>query len=169
VTPDRQSTLAHEAAHVVGGLLAGHRIEMVRIGPSRKHPKDAGTTSFDLSSDIDMFGHLVAVLMGPMAEGGPAPEWPPRLDPESRDSMAVCTLVNRLALSRADFEAAVALAAHWLDDPFVKSAITTIADALGQAGELDDRQVRDALGPGLLGWFELAEPPSLLRRELCST
>jgi hypothetical protein len=57
---------------------------------------------------------------------------------------------------------AVALAAHHLDEPQVKAAIAKVADALGQAGELDDRAVRDALGPELLRWFaHKAEPCSI--------
>ena len=155
---DRQSTLAHEAAHVVGGLLAGHRIKTVRLGATKKRPTEAGSTMFDFgaSPDVDLYGHLVALLMGPMAEGKPPLPWPPTPDPDPdhSDAFAVARVVAHLRVSRADYRAAVALAAHWLDDPFVKAAIARVADALGEAGELSDRQVRAALGPHLLAWFD---------------
>ena len=156
---DRQATLAHEAAHVVGGLLAGHRIETVRIGATKERPTDAGSTTFDFgaSGDVDFFGHLIAVLMGPMATGEPPPTWPPLPDPDSSDSMAIARLVNHLKLGKSDYASAVALAAHHLDDPFVKAAIANVADALGERGVLDDREVRDALGPSLLAWFARAD------------
>jgi hypothetical protein len=152
---DRQSTLAHEAAHVVGGLLAGHVVKEVRLGATRERPDEAGSTSFDFpaSPDVDLFGHLVAVLMGPLASGEPVPPWPLAPDPYSTDHLGIARLVNHLGLGKSDYEAALALAAHHLDDPLVKSAIATVADALGERGVLTDRQVRDALGPHLLAWF----------------
>jgi hypothetical protein len=157
----RLSTLAHEAGHVVGGLLAGHRIETARIGPTTKRPNDAGSVTFDFSAspDVDMYGHLVAVLMGGMAAGEPPLPWPPFPDPDSTDSFAVARLVNHLRLSRSEYMTAVALAAHHLDEPQVKAAIAKVADALGQAGEMDDRAVRDALGPELVRWFAHREEP----------
>jgi hypothetical protein len=151
----RESTLVHEAAHAVGGLLAGHRVDRVHIGATKRRPGDAGFTTFDFagSPDVDMFGHLVAILMGPMAEGKPPLPWPPHPDPDHSDAFNVATLVNHLAVSKSDYMAAVALAAHHLDEPQVKAAIARVADALGEAGELTDRGVRDALGPELVRWF----------------
>ena len=156
---DQQSTLAHEAGHVVGGLLAGHRIKVVVLhGLTKGQPREIASTSFDFTaSDVDLFGHLVAVLMGPMAAGEPPPTWPPLPDPDSSDAMAIARLVNHLKLGKRDYRAAVALAAHHLDDPFVKAATATVADALGERGVLDDREVRDALGPQLLRWFARAD------------
>jgi hypothetical protein len=151
----RQATLAHEAAHVVGGLLAGHRIKSVRLGPSKKDPGQGGNTVFDLegSPEVDLYGHLIAVLMGPMAEGHQPPQWPPPLHPDVSDSLATARLINHLALTKGDYDAAVAIASHWLHDPMVKAAIARVATALGQHGELDDRMVREALGPHLLAWL----------------
>ena len=158
----RQATLAHEAGHVVGGLLAGHRIETVRLGPTETEPRNSGTTTFDWaqSPDVDLFGHLVAVLMGPMAAGGQPPVWPPLPDLDGNDDEhVVLRLVSHLKLTKPEYMAAVALAAHWLDDPLVKAAISKLAHALGQTGSLTDAQVRDVLGTGLVEWLELADPP----------
>jgi HK97 family phage prohead protease len=150
-----RSTLAHEAAHVVGGLLAGHRIEKVTLGPTKARPNEAGTTCFDLagSPDVDLFGHLVAVVMGPMAAGEPPPPWPPHPDPYNTDAFTAATVIHHLHLSKADYLAAVGRASHHLDDPQVKAPIALVADALGEAGELDDRAVREAVGPELLRRF----------------
>jgi hypothetical protein len=157
----RDSTLVHEAAHAVGGLLAGHRIDRVHIGATKRRPGDAGFTTFDFagSPDVDMFGHVVAILMGPMAEGLPPLPWPPNPDPDHTDAFNVATLVNHLALSKSDYMAAVALADRWLDNPQVKTAIAKVAHALGEVGELTDRGVRDALGPELVRWFAHKEEP----------
>jgi hypothetical protein len=158
----RQATLAHEAGHVVGGLLAGHRIETVRLGPTKREPRNSGMTTFDwaVSSEVDLYGHLVAVLMGPMAAGKPPPVWPPLPDMDgNNDEHVVLTLVSHLKLSKPDYMAAVALAAHWLADPLVKSAIAKVAHALGQTGLVTDAQVRDVLGRGLVEWLELADAP----------
>lgn len=158
----RQSTLAHEAGHVVGGLLAGHRIETVWLGPTEREPKNSGTTTFDWaeSPNVDLYGHLVAVLMGPMAAGEQPPAWPPLPDMDGNDDEhLVCTLASHLKLNKPGYVAAVALASHWLGDPLVKSAIAKVAHALGQTGSLTDAQVRDVLGPGLVEWLELADPP----------
>jgi hypothetical protein len=154
----RLSTLAHEAGHVVGGLLAGHRVKAVTLGQTRQNPDSAATTTFDFSAspEVDFFAHLVAVLMGPLAEGREPPPWPPAPDPHDKDSIAVSRLVNHLGLGKGDYQAAVALAAHWLDDPFVKSAMATVAHALGQEGVLTDSMVRNALGPHMVRWFERA-------------
>jgi hypothetical protein len=165
-----QSTLAHEAGHVVGGLLAGHRVKAVRLGGTERTPGVEGLTSFDWSAspDVDLFGHLVSVLMGPMAEGKPPPGWPPLPDIENdaADGHVVTHLVIHLKLSKSDYMAAVALAADWLGDPLVKSAIAKVAHALRQTGFLTDAQVRDVLGSGLVEWLELAAPP---QGALCST
>jgi hypothetical protein len=157
----RESTLVHEAAHAVGGLLAGHRVDRVHIGATERRPGDAGFTTFDFagSPDVDMFGHLVAILMGPMAEGKPPPPWPPHPDPDDSDAFNVATLVNHLAVSKSDYMSAVALADRWLDNLQVKTAIARVAQALGEAGELTDRAVRDALGPELVRWFAHKEAP----------
>jgi hypothetical protein len=149
----RQSTLAHEAGHVVGGLLAGHRIKWVSIGASKRRPNDAGSTQFDFGDSPDLYGHLVAVVIGPMAAGEPPLPWPPHPDPYWTDAFTAATLVNHLGLSKERYVAAVALAAHYLDDHRVKCAIARVADALGQTGELDDRGVRDALGSELVNWL----------------
>ena len=153
----RQATLAHEAAHVVGGLLAGHRIGRVELGPTTRNPRDAGTTTFDFAGSpaVDMFGHLVAVLMGPLAAVEEVPTWPLQLDPDSSDSLAIAALVNHLHLSKGDYLAAVALASHHLDDPLTKGAIGRVAHALGKKGSLTHQEVRDALGPGLVEWLGL--------------
>jgi hypothetical protein len=108
---------------------------------------------------MDHYGHLIAILMGGMAEGLGAPSWPPAIDPSSSDSLAIARLINHLNLSKADYDSAVAIATHWLDDPFVKSAIATVAHELGRHGGLTDGMVRDALGPQMLQWFARAEQP----------
>ena len=127
-------------------------------GATKERPTDAGSTLFEFgaSGHVDLYGHLVAVLMGGMAQGLSAPPWPPVPDPDSSDSLAIARIVNHLKLGKSDYTAAVVLAAHHLDDPFVKSAIATVADALGEHGVLTDQQVRDALGPHLLVWFDRA-------------
>jgi hypothetical protein len=156
----RQSTLAHEAGHVVGGLLAGHRIKTVALGKTRENPDSAAITTFDFSGspEVDFYGHLVAVLMGPMAEGREPPFWPPAPDPHDKDSIAVARLVNHLGLGKGDYLAAVAIAAHWLDDPYVKSAVATVAHALGRESVLTGSMIRQALGPHMLAWFGRAAP-----------
>jgi hypothetical protein len=166
----RQATLAHEAGHVVGGLLVGHRIETVRLGPTEREPKSRGMTTFDWagSPEVDMYGHLVAVLMGPMAAGNQPPAWPPLPDTDgNNDEHVVLTLVSHLKLTKPQYMAAVALASHWIDDPLVKAAIAKVAHALGQTRSLTDAQVRDVLGAGLVEWLELAAPPR--QGEMCST
>ena len=147
-----QALLAHEAGHVVGALLAGHRIKTVQIGATKEVPRVSALTTIDweASSDIDLYAHLVSVLMGPMAAGEPPPEWPPSPNLENdevADDVVVCRVVH-LKLTKGDYRAALAIAAHWLDDPLVKSAIAQVAHALGHAGELTDREVRDVLGRG---------------------
>ena len=166
----RQATLAHEAGHVVGGLLAGHRIETVQLGPTEREPKSSGMTTFDWaqSPEVDLYGHLIATLMGPMAAAKSAPGWPPLPDLEGEnDEHVAAIIVNHLRLTKPEYMAAVALAAHWLDDPLVKSAIAKVAHALGQTGSLTDAQLRDVLGPGLVEWLEQGAPPR--QGELCST
>jgi hypothetical protein len=157
-----QSTLAHEAGHVVGALLAGHRIESVRLGATKKAPRVSALTTLDWeeSPKVDLYAHLISILMGPLAAGEPPPAWPPlpNLDNDAADEHVVAHLVVHLRLSRADYMAALALAAGWLDDPLVKSAIAKVAHALGREGVLTGQQIRDVLGPGLVGWLELAEP-----------
>jgi hypothetical protein len=106
-----------------------------------------------------MFGHVVAILMGPMAEGLPPLPWPPIPDPDHTDAFNVSTLINDLALSKSDYMAAVALADRWLDNPQVKTAIAKVAHALSEVGELTDRGVRDALGPELVRSFAHKEEP----------
>jgi hypothetical protein len=119
------------------------------------------------SPEVDFYGHLIAV-MGPMAAGEQPPAWPPLPDMHgNNDEHVVLTLVSHLKLTKPEYMAAVALAAHWLADPLVKSAIAKVAHALGQTGSLTDAQVRDALGPGLVEWLELAARPR--QGELCST
>jgi hypothetical protein len=96
--------------------------------------------------------------MGPMAEGKPPPRWPPLPDLEGCDDEHVAArLVAHLRLTEADYRAAVAIAAHWLDDPLVKSAMATVAHLLGWEGVLTNDQIRRALGPQLLAWFERAD------------
>ena len=140
----------HEAAHVVGGLLAGHRIKEVRVG--QRTPLHAGTASFDFSGEVDQFGHLVAILMGPLAEGQPVPAWPPMPSADD-DEFAAALIVSNLKLSAAEHRAAVAIARHYLDNHHVKEAIARVANALGKKGSLTDQDVRDALTPDLLTWF----------------
>jgi hypothetical protein len=96
-----------------------------------------------------------------MAQGLSTPPWPPALHPDSSDSFAIARIVNHLGLGKGDYLAAVELAAHHLDDPFVKGAIATVADALGEHGVLSDQQVREALGPQLLEWFARADDQEL--------
>ena len=129
-------------------------------GPTKRNPRDAGTTTFDFaaSPEVDMFAHLVAILLGPLAAGEPAPTWPPQLDPDSSDSLAIATLVNHLHLSKSDYMVAVALACHHLDDPLTKGAISRVAHALGQHGSLTHDEVCDALGPGFVEWLECSNP-----------
>jgi hypothetical protein len=131
--------------------------------------KTSGTTTFDWaeSPEVHLSGHLVAVLMGPMATGEQPPAWPPLPDMHgNNDEQVVLTLVSHLKLTKPEYMAAVALAAHWLDDPLVKAAVAKLAHALGQTGSLTDAQVRDVLGTGLVEWLELAAPR---QGELCST
>ena len=93
-----------------------------------------------------------------MATGERPPSWPLQPDPHSRDSLALARLVNHLKLSKRGYQAAVAIAAHWLDDPLVKSAMATVAHALGREGVLTDSMIRKALGREMLAWFARAEP-----------
>ena len=52
---DQPSTLLHEAGHIVGALLAGHHIEVVRLGGSERNTSYVGTTvlDWDASPDVD--------------------------------------------------------------------------------------------------------------------
>ena len=112
------------------------------------------------SPDIDYYGHLIAVLMGPMAEGEQPPGWPPLPRVErNHDEHVAATLVSHLQLGKRDYMAAIALAEHWLADPLVQLAIAQVAGALDGAGALTDRMVRDVLGPELVGWFEFGPRP----------
>ena len=158
IVTERQATLAHEAAHVVGGLLAGHRVKAVRLGKTRQNPDSAARTTFDFSGspDVDVFAHLVATLMGPLAEGRKPAPWPPAPDPHDSDSMAVSRLINHLGLGKGAYQAAIAIAAHHLDDPQVKAAMAAVAHALSREGVLTDATIRKALGPQL-AWFDRAE------------
>ena len=148
----KQALLMHEAAHCVGGLLAGHRVKEIRVGPRKRTPLHAGTASFDFSGEVDQFGHPVAILMGPLAEGQPAPAWPP-MPSDNDDEFAAALVVSNLALTAAEYRAAVAIAAHYLDDHHVKEAIARVANAHGKKGSLKDEDVRAALTPDLLAWF----------------
>jgi hypothetical protein len=147
----RESTLFHEAGHVVGALLAGHRIQAVHLGGSERCPTTAGTTVLDWAASPE-----------------PPPQWPPlpQLD-GNRDEHLAATLVSHLRLSKGEYMTAVALAEHWVSDPLVKAAIAKVAYALGQAGALTDRMVREALGPELVAWFEMGPRPR--EEHLCSS
>lgn len=167
---DQQSTLLHEAGHIVGALLAGHHIEVVRLGGSERNTNYVGTTVLDwaASPDVDYYGHLITVLMGPMAEGDPPPGWPPLPHVDGvPDEHVSARLVSYLSLSKSEYVLAVALAEHWLNDPLVKASIAKLARALGEAGSLTDRMIRDVLGPGLIGWFEMRARAE--DRQLCGS
>jgi hypothetical protein len=153
-----QALLAHEAAHVIGGLLAGQHVKEVRLGATKRNPRNAATTTFDLDGDVDLYGRLVATLMGPMAEGAPPPAWPPLPDLVGHNDEHICAvLVAHLKLSKAEYVAAVALAAHQLDDPLVKAAIAQVAHALGQHSVLPGQQIEELLGPNMVAWLEHGE------------
>ena len=158
MSAETYALLAHEAAHVVGGLLCGQHVKEVRLGATKRNPRNAATTTFELDGDIDLYGRLVATLMGPMAEGQPPPAWPPLPDLYGHnDEHIAATLVSHLRLSKADYMAAVALAAHQLDDPLVKAAIAQVAHALGQTGVLTGQQIEQLLGPNMVAWLERGE------------
>lgn len=97
-----QALLAHEAGHVVGGLLVGQHVREVRLGATKRNPRNAATTTFELDGDIDLYGRLVATLMGPMAEGQPPPAWPPLPDLDGHNDEHICAvLVTHLKLSKS--------------------------------------------------------------------
>lgn len=132
--------------HVVGGVLAGQHVREVRLG--------------ELDGDVDLYGRLVATLMGPMAEGQPPPSWPPLPDLHGcNDEHIAATLVMHLKLSRADHMAAVALAAHQLNDPLVKWAIAQVARALGQHSVLTGQEIEELLRPNMVAWLEPERTP----------
>jgi hypothetical protein len=74
--------------------------------PDRKGAKKQRHDDLRLGrvAEVDLYGHLVAVLMGPMAAGKQAPVWPPLPDMDgNNDEHVVLTLVSHLKLSKPEY------------------------------------------------------------------
>lgn len=151
---DREATCRHEAGHIIGAYLHGHGITKAQLGSSRAHPNDAATTVIDFRGNVELYDALVLTLMGPAAEGEPLDDWPPRVDPENSDSMAIAKLINTLALNGAKYRAACAIALHHLADPLIDECIDLVAGALDEHEVLTDEDVRTALGAGRCKFLE---------------
>jgi hypothetical protein len=154
----RQATLAHEAGHVVGGLLAGHRIETVRLGPTKREPRNSGMTTFDwaVSSEVDLYGHLVAVLMGPMAAGKPPPVWPPLPDMDGNDDeQVVLTLVIHLKLTKPEYFGGGGARRALAGRPAGEVRHCEGGARAGADRFADRRPAARRVGTGLVEWLEL--------------
>jgi hypothetical protein len=143
-----RATVLHEAGHCIGFIWAGLVPREVRVdapeegllGTTMAPPIDA--------DDLDL-GHLIAVVLGPMASGSPPPRWKPRRDADDSDEVAAAALVEHLGLAENDYRAAIAIAGHLLDDPRFKTAHALLCAALARVPVLDARQLRELLGPRL--------------------
>jgi hypothetical protein len=147
---ERQATLAHEAGHAVGSLLAGHRIDVVRVGSV----KDGlvGSCEIDQYQELDPFGHLVAVLMGPLAAGESPPPWPPTPHAKSGTDEREAAMLVHLGITREQYHAACGIAAHYVTDHRVKAAVARVAEKLGTLGSLTNVMVKDAAGEEFMRW-----------------
>jgi hypothetical protein len=146
----------HEASHACVALALGLGVEEIRLGPSSARPDQAGGCVFGDSGDL--FSVLVATLAGPLGEGESV-AWPPRADPRDPDSWAAGLIVSRLGLSKADFQFAVSLARHYLDDTLIGDAVELLAAALDLHGDLDEMAIKRVLGKGRLEFLRRGYAP----------
>ena len=100
-----------------------------------------------VDGDIDPVGHITTIALGPLSCGQPPPPWPPSPDSCDADERAAASTVHLGNVTRAQYTAGIALAAHYLDDPDVKSAIASVAHELGVRGTLSHREVKEDVGP----------------------
>jgi hypothetical protein len=152
----RTRTRAHEAGHCLGALLAGARIDVVRVGVDGD-----SLGSVKLESGGDPFDRLIAIMLGPLASGQPVPAWPPNPAADrGSDEREAAQAVHEGAITRAQYASAAAIAAHYACDARGKEVIARIAHALGTMDRMTDRMVRDALTPELREWIELGNGES---------
>jgi hypothetical protein len=135
---------------VVGALIAGHTIDKVGVGA----PEDGfvGRCELDAFQELDPFAHLVTVFMGPLAAGESPTPWPPAPHAKSGTDEREAAMLVHLGISREQYAAAGAIAAHYLDDPRVKAAVARVAEKLGQLGALTNVGCKDAVGPEFMRW-----------------
>jgi hypothetical protein len=140
----------HEAAHTVGCIVAcGMVPSRVRVD----HPDVGigGITTANWEEHSPDFNYLVATLMGPLSEGHRI-EWKPSKDGRIRedDERIAARLVEHLGLERHHFFDALATADYLLARDDVRAMVRLIAVALDRVPVLNERQLRELLGPELL-------------------
>jgi hypothetical protein len=144
---DHADLISHEAGHAIGLLVNGHGVALVRV--DHDVYGELGRCTADFSNSSADLGIVIADMMGPMAAGEPPPSWPPDPDSLLRDERNLAILVDYLELDETDYRAAIALAAHLLDDPDVKAAHALLCQALWRAPVITGEQLRELLGPRL--------------------
>jgi HK97 family phage prohead protease len=158
---DQDSVIAHEAGHVVGLLWRGVVPGEVRV--DRPLYEMAGITSAHRDAEDLTLADVVATAMGPLAEGKAPPRWKPQRGTPASDEDVMAALVEYLDLTETDYNAALAVAAHLLGDPQIKATHALICSALATVPVLNERQLRELLGPHL-DRFDIDPAPAREKR-----
>lgn len=147
------ATRTHEAVHTALALAAAAMVpEEVRAD----HPDVgiAGRCTANWRTHEPDTRWLVAVLGGPLS-GGEVIEWPPSEDAATGDERVAAALVEGLGLERHDYLDALATAKHLLARDDVQAVVRLVAVALKSVPLLDERQLRELLGPECLAHFNI--------------
>lgn len=147
------ATQNHEAAHAALAIAAAGWVPVeVRVdGPD---PYTAGRCVANWRDGEPDFGWLVAVLGGPLSQGHVI-DWRPRDDADTADERVAAALVEGLGFERHRFLDALAVANHLLGQHEVREMVRLIALGLGVAPVLNERQLRELLGPECLAHFNI--------------
>lgn len=138
----------HEAGHALGFIMATERVP-VEVRIDRPDIDILGHCIADLDEDEDLeYGHLIAFLMGPLAEGKVI-HWPPSKDAPTQDERSCALLVELLKVSESRYKTALAFGAHYLGHCETKAMHALIAQALMLVPVLDRQQLTELLAPYL--------------------
>ena len=148
-------TANHEGAHVLGLIATTGRVPLeVRV--DRPDLGIAGCCTIDLEDAELEYGHLIATLMGPLAEGEVI-RWPPSKD-ATGDERNAALLVEYLGLGEHEYRFALAFADHLLTEHQTRGMHALIAHALGRVPVLNAAQLRELLAP-YLEHFDIQPSP----------
>lgn len=141
------NTTTHESAHAALAIAAAGMVpEQVRVDNPDLGIAGRCTANWrDHSPDANW---LTAVLGGPLSEGVVL-GWKPAKDAPTDDERIAATLVEHLGLERHEYLDALATAEYLLARDDVRAVVSLIARALARVPVLDERQLRELLGPWL--------------------
>jgi hypothetical protein len=146
--------IVHEAAHAAAFLSLGIPVRELHADS----PTYGGQCKPDLSLDFDGVAVAVAILAGPMSNGGEPFAWPPRM--ESRgDEHALANLVKLGKLSESGYQIAIQFVRHLFDEPRFKGLNALLVAALERRDTLTAEDIRQLMGPERIEFYGLADEP----------